>query len=301
MKNTYLLIALSAMLIVSCTDPSNNKANQEAEEKLLEQEKEIRGDSIHMPPVKVSWNELEEQEMKNGTPIIMEGYVGPLPGTMFHMGEKVKESITIYPRRNQSMAFSMTADIPIGSEANTINELPESYTNADLVIRDKSGTTIKLGDHIRLTGTFKFHSKDSKAIKVAEIERIEEKFNDSVFKSATELTEEIIADTSIKEMYCYMDGTCSVPFMVMSVGNYMTVDFKQQHNKELKGIRIKMGTGPGTMDALPSDYTAKDFIIRDVAGNPIKFKKKIRVYGVYNKTELSEKPSYFFRVEEVVQ
>ena len=49
-------------------------------------------------------------------------------------------------------ARKMGVDIPQGSGANTIGELPSGYKKEDIKIRDNAGNAIALGDKVRVTG-----------------------------------------------------------------------------------------------------------------------------------------------------
>lgn len=46
-----------------------------------------------------------------------------------------------------------TADIAVGSSANTVEKIEGSFKPEDIKIRDNSGEFVKLGDKVRLTGT----------------------------------------------------------------------------------------------------------------------------------------------------
>jgi hypothetical protein len=49
-------------------------------------------------------------------------------------------------------ARKMGVDIPQGSGANAIGELPSGYKKEDIKIRDNAGNIIALGDKVRVTG-----------------------------------------------------------------------------------------------------------------------------------------------------
>jgi len=49
-------------------------------------------------------------------------------------------------------ARKMGVDIPQGSGANAIGELPSGYKKEDIKIRDNAGNAIALGDKVRVTG-----------------------------------------------------------------------------------------------------------------------------------------------------
>lgn len=67
----------------------------------------------------------------------------------------------------------ISADIEVGSGANTMDEVPRSYKKEDLKIRDEAGTPVALGtDQVKLTGRLSV-SPDAKAcfMQVYKIER----------------------------------------------------------------------------------------------------------------------------------
>jgi hypothetical protein len=67
----------------------------------------------------------------------------------------------------------LSADVEVGSGANTMDEVPKSYKKEDLKIRDNAGNLVALGtDQVKLTGRLSV-SPDAKAcfMQVYKIER----------------------------------------------------------------------------------------------------------------------------------
>jgi len=48
---------------------------------------------------------------------------------------------------------SVTVTIDVGDKANQMDNLPDSYSDSDLVVRDNAGNTLGVGDKARVTGT----------------------------------------------------------------------------------------------------------------------------------------------------
>jgi hypothetical protein len=47
----------------------------------------------------------------------------------------------------------ITVTFDVGDKANTMDNLPDNYSEKDLVVRDNSGKTVGVGDRVRVTGT----------------------------------------------------------------------------------------------------------------------------------------------------
>lgn len=55
-------------------------------------------------------------------------------------------------KEDQASAKDMSADIPVGSGANSVDQPPKGYKREDIKIRDDQGSVINIAEKVKLTG-----------------------------------------------------------------------------------------------------------------------------------------------------
>jgi hypothetical protein len=263
-------------------------------EEALEKSK-ISGD-----PKSVSLEDLFEKEYDRSETLVFEGYIGEVPTTVSMTGGKM--SVRIFARRNQSVGSYVNVDLPIGRDPNQVKSLPAKYTQSDLHVTADDRTQLGVGDKIKITANDFYSSTNYCSLKGLKIEKVEDVFDDAVFKDAVALTNDLVNDTAVKEVYGYMDGVLSIPRVFYTMDNFLALSFDNATNKEFEKVDVRIGSGPSSMNALPSNYTPKDLVIRDFKGDEVKGLKQVRVYGTWKRYSFvtSSGPGGQYKVEEIV-
>ena len=250
---------------------------------------------------KVSYNDLFEKEYESGQTLEFEGYIGAIPSTISWSGGRM--DVRIVQRRYQTGGKTLSLDMPLGKANNNVNELPEEYKQSDLKVVTEEGKTIGVGTKVRVKASGFYRSGDYASLDVISISAIDGDFDNKVFESAVPLTNAILADTSQKSVYCYMEGTLSIPSVFFSMYGEIALNFATKTNTKLDKVDVFVGEGPSTMTSLPDSYTAKDLILRDYMGKEAKGAKKVKVYGVWDRYSFvssSPGPNGKFKLEEIV-
>lgn len=297
MKLLQLSVVLLALAVVGC---NSNRDKENPFKKLAEIMKEENKD-VNTDPQAVSLNDVFSNDYDDREVLEFEGYIGQIPTTVSFSGGTM--NIRIFQRRNQAGGSYLNLDVPLGTGNNEVEKLPAQYKQEDLKVHTKSGKVIGVGSKVKVKATGYYASGDYYAMDVLSIEAAsEDSFDNNVFKDAQVLTSDIIADTSMHEVYSYMDGVLSIPSVFYSMDGTIGLDFKTSSNKDFDEVDIAVGEGPSTMDMLPSSYTSKDLLVRDAEGNPIKPGSKVRVYGTWERYSFVSSTGLGgrFYVEEVV-
>lgn len=293
MKHSYLVAAL--LLLGSCGSDEAQDYSYGFEDDYEVPEEEV------LEMITVTWEDLASGELEDGQPITIEGYVGPLPSTIYSYDDS-ELGIDLYERRNQSDGFHLDVDIPIGSSKNHVRSLPDDYQQSDLKIMTNEAETAGVGDYVRMEGIFtKSSSSDAIYFDADKIEMLEKPvFDESIFETAVELTNEVIEDESKDGAYVYMDVKMDLRMYMMVYDNEYTVEISQKNNKYLESASIRIGNSEGKMHELVDNFTDSDFIIYDAQGNQQKGASgKYRVYGTFNQLDTDSKG--IFTVEEFVK
>jgi len=295
MKPIHYLVTLILLVLVNCSEEPNHSAlEQMLKEEALEKSK-ISGD-----PKSVSLEDLFEKEYDRSETLVFEGYIGEVPTTVSMTGGKM--SVRIFARRNQSVGSYVNVDLPIGRDPNQVKSLPAKYTQSDLHVTADDRTQLGVGDKIKITANDFYSSTNYCSLKGLKIEKVEDVFDDAVFKDAVALTNDLVNDTAVKEVYGYMDGVLSIPRVFYTMDNFLALSFDNATNKEFEKVDVRIGSGPSSMNALPSNYTPKDLVIRDFKGDEVKGLKQVRVYGTWKRYSFvtSSGPGGQYKVEEIV-
>ena len=246
----------------------------------------------------VSWDDVLNNNLTAEKIITIEGYLAG-PG-MYVSQSYGTMTIYIYPKRNQTIGESVNFTMPLGTDANHVNELPEEFVPEDFIVVDEDGTEMREGAKVLVEvkvkesifdeGEMNFEFRSIKKLEDAPV------ISETVFADAIELTDAVIADTSKKEIYGWADGSFELPMMVFENNGRLRITFRNQSNQEIKSVAIKIGEGPSTMNDLPEDFTDKDFIVRDYKGDPITG-TRVRIYGTYHRSDYSN--DGLFYLEEI--
>ncbi len=293
MKHAYLIAGL--LIFSSCGSDEPQDYSYGFDDDYEVPEEEV------LEMMAVSWEDLASGELKDGQPITIEGYVGPLPSTIFSYDDS-ELGIDLYERRNQCDGFCLDVDIPIGSSKNHVRSLPDDYQQSDLKIMTNDAETAGVGDYVRMEGIFtKSSSSDAIYFDADKIEKLTKpSFDESIFETAVELTDEVIEDESKDGAYAYMDVKMDLSMYMMVYDNQYTVDISQKNNSFLKSTYVIIGESEGQMRALVDNFTDSDFIVVDTKGNEQKGASgKYRIYGTFNQLDIDSKGT--FTVEEFVK
>lgn len=291
MKPNFFFAAFLSIpfYLISCSGSSS-------EETLIAEDSTEQ--KIQVDPIEVSWNDLEKDSIAPETEIIFEGYIGD-PGTLVDQTNG-KIRIPIYERRNQKAGFELNLYIPVGTQKNQMKELPAEFLPSDIQIMADDNSVLTIGSRVRITATkSETYSIGFVTANVIKIETVPDDFDATIFASAVALTTDIMDDTAVQNIYCYVDGKLDIPSIVFSYTNEISLDLKNSSVKDISTIAIRLGEGPSTMNDFPDNYTSADLILRDYLGQEIKYKSTVRLYGVWERyTYESTTPGTFY-LEEI--
>lgn len=291
MKQTFFFFVFlsSLFLLVSCNGSSS-------EEALIAEDSTAQ--KIQVDPIEASWNDLEKDSIQSETAIIFEGYIGDLGTLVDQTDGKIR--IPIYQRRNQRAGFELNLYIPIGTQKNQIKELPAEFLPSDIQIMSDDNSVLTIGSRVRITATkSETYSPGFVTANVIKIEALTDEFDAAIFTSAIPLTVEMMNDTALQNVYCYLDGKLDIPSIVFSYTNEISLDLKNSSVKDISTMAIRLGEGPSTMNDFPDNYTSADLILRDYLGKTIGYKSTVRLYGVWERyTFASTSPGTFY-LEEI--
>lgn len=296
MKKLTTIIGIS-LLLASCggNDPDKKTIAdfiKEAANKSKENSK----------PVKVSYKDLFTKEFDSEQTLEFEGYIGAIPTTISWSGGRM--DVRIIERRNQTGGPTLSLDMPLGTSKNSVHELPEEYKQSDLKIVTEEGKTVGVGTKVKVKASGYYRSGDYCSTDVISISATEDnEFDEGVFSKAVPLTNAILGDTAQKSVYCYMEGTLSIPSVFFSMYGEIALNFSTKTNSKLDKVDVFVGDGPSTMKNLPDSYTAKDLVLRDYKGKESKGATKVKLYGVWDRYSFvssSPGPNGKFKLEEIV-
>ena len=273
----YLLIA-TALTLASC----GGEKKESLFDKMIK-EGSNRSKEVSSEPKNVAISDIfnPENKYERNETLIFEGYIGQVPSTVSMSGGKM--NIKIYERRNQTLGDYVNLGLSLGTGKNMVESLPEKYKQEDLHVYTDDNTKLGVGDKIRITATDIYISTGYYSLEAYKIEKIEENSVEDSFKNAIALTSALIHDTSVHEIYGYMDGTLSIPSVFFTMNDFLGLKIKTTTNKDFETVDIQLGKGPSTMDQLPSSYTPKDLKVRDFKGDLIGAGKKVRIYGTWQR------------------
>lgn len=253
---------------------------------------------VQIDPIEVSWNDLEKDSIHAETQIIFEGYIGD-PGTLVDQTDG-KIRIPVYERRNQKAGFELNLYIPIGTQKNQMKELPAEFLPSDIQIMADDDSVLTIGSRVRITATkSETYSPGFVTANVIKIETVKDEFDATIFSDAVPLTAEMMNDTALQNVYCYVDGKLDIPSIVFSYTNEISLDLKNSSVKDISSISIRLGEGPSSMNDLPDNYTSNDLILRDYLGKTISYKSTVRLYGVWERYTFATSTPGAFYLEEI--
>lgn len=254
----------------------------------------------NLKPKAVSMDDIFSKEFDRDQTLEFEGVIGAIPTTITWSGGRM--NVKIVERRNQTGGRSIGLDMPLGTEKNHVHELPETYKQSDLKVVADDGTVLSVGDRVKIKANGYYRSGDYCTMEVISVKPIKGNFDPTIFESAVALTNDILADTAQKSVYCYMDGTLSIPTVFFSMYGEIGLNFANKTNTKLDKVDVMVAEGPSSMNTLPDSYTAKDLVVRDFLGNEIKRGAKVRVYGVWDRYSFKSSgsgPNGTFKLEEI--
>ena len=198
MKIFYQILPfMLALVLFSCGGGDRESETTESD---LDETEEVED-----APIEASFDELLKGDIEEYKTVVFECFVGDLPSTMY-FGEG-ELTLDFYPRRNQSEGKKMRVDIPTGTSNNRVEDLPETYYQEDLKIHTDNGDIAVAGDYVRITGTYSEASDDMyQYIDAEKIELLDYSFDESVFETAPELTDDLMTDETQDKAYAYVEG-----------------------------------------------------------------------------------------------
>lgn len=277
MKTTSYLLITSAILFASCGGEKKESLFNKMLDKGIQESK----NKVSSTPKNVHITDIYTSDFDRKETLVFEGYIGQLPSTVSMSGGKM--SIKIYERRNQTIGDYVSLSLSLGTGKNEVESLPEKYQPEDLHVYSDDKTKLGIGDKIKITATNIYTSTNYYSLDGVVIEKIEEDGVDKSFENAVPLTSDLIHDTSVQEVYGYMDGVLSIPSVFYTMNDFLGLKFKTSTNKDFDNVDVHLGDGPSSMDELPSSYTSKDLKVRDLNGELIGAGKKVRVYGTWQR------------------
>lgn len=297
MKLTSYLFIASALTLASC----GGEKKESLLDKMLK-ESNSRAKEVSSEPKNVTIADIfnPDNKYERNETLIFEGYIGQVPSTVSMSGGKM--NIKIYERRNQTLGDFVSLGLSIGTGRNEVESLPEKYKQEDLHVYSDDKTQLGVGDKIRITATDAYISTGYYSLEGYKIEKIEEKSVEGSFNDAVALTSALIHDTSVHEVYGYMDGVLSIPSVFYTMNDFLGLKIKTTTNKDFETVDIHIGDGASSMDQLPSSYTPKDLKVRDHNGDLIGAGKKVRVYGTWQRYSFVSSSGLGgqFKTEEIV-
>lgn len=263
----------------------------------LEDEEE----EVSKEPIEVTWDELNKRDFVKGQVLIFKSFVLPLSSSLYYSGGEIP--LDFHERRHQSDGYHLRVDVPIGTGANQIKEIPSEYNPMeDVIIYTEGGGNAKVGDYVEITGVWSEASDDGyDYLDLTGIKVLEYDGANAIADDVPELTDALIEGKD-EIVYAYIDATMELSMFMSSFDqvNY-TIDLSQSNNKYLTKAYIMMGTGPSTMNVLESNFSESDFIVRDNAGNEMGASgKQFRLYGTFEKSDYDKEQKGNFQIEEIV-
>ncbi len=297
MKLTHYLPVLFLALVTGCGEEPRNSDLERLVRKEMEEDKK----QALSPPKSVTLDSLFKNTYERNEKLVFEGYIGEVPTTVSMTGGEM--SVRIFKNRHQTVGSYVNLDLPLGTGANQVKSLPAQYKQSDLHVFADDKTQLGVGDKIKITATNFYSSTNYFSLDGVKIEKLEADFDKTIFDDAVALTSDIINDTAVKEVYGYMDGVLSIPRVFYSMDNYIALSFKTATNKEFDKVDVRVGSGPSSMNELPSNYGPKDLIVRNYEGSEIKSLKKVRIYGTWKRYGFvtSSALGGQFKAEEIVE
>jgi hypothetical protein len=279
----------SFIMLSSCSGSSSEEALNNGDS---------TNQKVQIDPIEVSWNDLEKDSIHAETQIIFEGYIGD-PGTLVDQTDG-KIRIPVYERRNQKAGFELNLYIPIGTQKNQMKELPAEFLPSDIQITADDNSVLTIGSRVRITATkSETYSPGFVTANVIKIETVTDEFDATIFSDAVPLTAEMMNDTALQNVYCYVDGKLDIPSIVFSYTNEISLDLKNSSVKDISSISIRLGEGPSSMNDLPDNYTSNDLILRDYLSKTINYKSTVRLYGVWERYTFATSTPGAFYLEEI--
>jgi hypothetical protein len=297
MKYIYSTFILAATLtIVSC---GRNERKRPPRPSSYQEAKEVKV----KPPMKVTWEELEDGKFEDGQIVIFKSFVAPLPSTMYFSGDEI--ALDFHPRRHQTNGWHLRVDVPLGSGKNQIEHIDAKYVpTEDIHINTEDGDVAEVGDYVLITGVWSEASDDKyDYLDLTGIEILEYTSDNASFESAQELKDEVIDSEGEEAVYCYMEGSMELSMFMSSYdGVSYTLDFSQSNNQYVTKVGLMIGSEASTMNELESGFLEKDFIVRDSEGaESAATGKKFRLYGTFKKSDYDKKQKGAFDIEEIVK
>lgn len=249
------------------------------------------------PAVELTWDEILTDSNEVGTDLIIEGYLGDI-GTYVDMTYG-SMTLHLFERRNQKAGNQINLSVDIGSTPNRVKELPEKFTPEDFQVVCDDSSIVTTGAKLRIHAIKSESYSETIYLNVYKIEKVEDDFNAEIFTEAVKLTDEMMADTSLKNVYCFIEGKLDIPMIIFSYTTSMMLDLKNASVKDISMMDVRIGNGPSTMDELPDNYREKDLTVRDYTGEVIKYGSKLRFYGTWERYDFETTTPGLFYLEEI--
>ncbi|MBI3135845.1 MAG: hypothetical protein HYZ14_14300 [Bacteroidetes bacterium] len=283
----FFFFSLSGFLMVSCAGQATPVTDTT--------------DSTAQSPrdtVNATWSALQGDSLKPGTVILIEGFVGDIGNYVAQSNGKM--TFPLFPRRNQRSAFRLNLRTQMGEQPNQVHELPAEFSPEDfkLVLNDKSFAT--RGSYVRVTAILSETGADGGVYAdLTKIESCETVPWNPLLAGAVPLTADMIHDSTLAFAYCFIEGELELPEIILPYTHEIVLNLKGSSVAEITTVEIPLGTGPGTMNDLPDNYTEADLVIRDYQSTPVKYGKKVRIYGLWERNTFESGFPGKFYVEEL--
>jgi len=278
------LLSLSSVFFVSCSGNSETDIN-------IDSTQVTQRDTVYG-----TWDLLRSDSIPENTMLMIVGFIGSPGDQITQSGSYI--TMPFFGRRNQRSGYCMNIQFRAGNLPNQMQELPDQFTKDDIKILCETGDTARIGSFVRITA-FDEMVNGTRTWKVNLIEQGDFIFYKHAFEKAQQLTSKIIADSTINEMYCFVDGELEIPEIIFAYTNEITLDLKNSSVSEIISVEIPLGDGPSSMNDLPDNYTDADLILRDYEGQKIPYGSKVRLYGTWKRNSFDSTFPGKFYLEEI--
>lgn len=275
-------------IICSCNGSSNVQNDTEG----------IKADSVRVDTLNLSWDDLKTDTAQVGDVICISGYIGN-PGNYINITNG-KMTVPVFERRNQQAGYRIQLSIPTGTQPNHVHDLPEEFLPEDFKIVSASNELLTSGHYVYIIARIQSDEKTKSAC-YTELISIEKSGNSDQIpdlETAVELSDEMLFDTTIHELFCFFDAKIVLPELIFSYTNQITLDLKNCSLDSISTLAVPIGDKPGTMHDLPDNYTEADLYIVDINEKKLPYNKLVRIYGTWERFTFESSFPGAFYVEE---